>query len=56
VPERADQRRGDLAGDGGKALGAGGIRGVDQALQRLGGLDGPVRVRVLLRGICKIAQ
>jgi hypothetical protein len=37
------------------SLHAGGVRGVDQALQGLGDLDGPVRVRVLLRGVLKIA-
>jgi hypothetical protein len=33
--ERVDQRAGDLAGNGGQALGAGTVGGVDQALQRL---------------------
>lgn len=45
MAEGADERRGDLGGDGGQALGAGGVRGVDQPLQGLADLDGPVRVR-----------
>jgi hypothetical protein len=34
VPERVDRRRGDVVRHRGQALGAGGVRGVDQALQR----------------------
>jgi hypothetical protein len=45
-----------LPGMAGRPRGAGGVRGVDQALHRLGGLDGPVRVRVLLRGGSQVAQ
>src|ERR1019366_6648588 len=56
VPERAGERRGDVVRDGGQALGAGGVRGVDQALQRLGDLDGPVRVRVGLGGVLAVAD
>jgi hypothetical protein len=43
VAERAGQRRGDIAGHRGQALGARGVRRVDQALQRLGDLHRPVR-------------
>jgi hypothetical protein len=56
VLERVGQRGGDVAGDGGQALGAGGVRGVDQALQRLGDRGGPVRAGVLLGGVLQIAQ
>jgi hypothetical protein len=56
VLERVGQWRGDVAGDGGQGLGAGGVRGVDQALQRPGGLDGPVRIWVLLGGVGQVAQ
>ncbi len=48
VPERVDQRRGDVVRHRGQALGAGGVRSVDQALQRLGDLGRLVRVRVFL--------
>ena len=54
--ERVDEGRGDGLGDGGQALGAGGVGGVDQALQRLGDLDGPVRARARLGGIGQVAQ
>ena len=56
VLERAGQWRSDAVWDHGQALGAGGVRGVDQALQGLGDLHGPVRVRVALRGVLKITQ
>src|ERR1019366_3699893 len=56
VPERAGQRRGDIFGDGAQALGPGGVRGVDQALQRLADLHRPVRTRVGLGRLLKIAD
>jgi hypothetical protein len=56
VAERVDQGRGDVAGDGGQALGAGGVRGVDQALEGLADLDGPVRFGVGLGGGGQVAQ
>src|ERR1039457_7625505 len=54
--ERMDQGRGDLARDGGKALSAGGVRGVDAFLEGLADLDGPVRIRVGLGGAGQVAQ
>jgi hypothetical protein len=54
--ERMDQGRGDLARDGGKALSAGGVRGVDEFLEGLADLDGPVRIRVGLGGAGQVAQ
>jgi hypothetical protein len=56
VAERVDQGRGDIAGDGGKAPGAGGVRGVDQALEGLAGLDGPVRLGAGFGGAGQVAQ
>jgi hypothetical protein len=56
VPERVNERPGGVFGDRGQALGAGGVRGVDQALQCLGNRGGPVRSGVLLGGVFKIAQ
>ncbi len=56
VPERADERRGDIAGDGGQALAAGGARGVDEPLQRLGDLDRAVRAGVCLGGVGQVTQ
>ena len=56
VRERVHQRCGDLIGHRGQVVGAGGARGVDQSLQCLGDLDGPVRIRVELGGVSKIAQ
>src|SRR5258708_23885321 len=55
VAERVDQGRGHLARDGGHALGAGGVRGVDEPLQGLAGLGGPVRIRVGLGGAGPVA-
>jgi hypothetical protein len=56
VLERVDQRRGNVPGDRGQALGAGGVRGVDQALERLGDLVRPVLAGVLLRDVRKVTQ
>jgi len=56
VPERVHQRPGDLIGDRGQALTAGAAGRVDQALQRLGDLDGPVRAGVFLRNGGKITK
>jgi hypothetical protein len=54
VLERLDERRGDIGGDGGQVLVAGVIRGVDQPLQCLADLDGPMRAGVGLGGVLKI--
>jgi hypothetical protein len=56
VPEVMDQRGGGIGGVRGQSLAAGGVRGVDQALQRLGDLEGPVRAGVLLGGVGQVAQ
>jgi hypothetical protein len=54
VPERMDQGRGDLGRDGGQALAAGGVRGVDESLQGLADLDRPVLAGVGLGGVGQI--
>ncbi len=56
MPERVDQRRGGLAGDRGQALVTGGVRGVDESLEGLADLDGPVLARVGLGGAGQLAQ
>jgi hypothetical protein len=56
VPEGVDQRHGDLVWDGCQALGAGGVRGVDQPLQGLADLGGPVCLWVGLGRILKITE
>ena len=56
MPERVDERRGDVVWDCGQALGAGDVRGVDEALQGLGDLDRPVRVGVGLGSVSKITK
>ncbi len=53
--ERVDQWRGDVFGDRGQALSAGDVGGVDQALESLGDLDGPVRTGVFLGGVSQVA-
>ena len=56
VLERVGQGRGNIAGDGGQALAAGGVRGVDEPLQGLADLGGPVRLGVGLGGAGQVAQ
>ena len=47
---------GQLARDGGQALVAGHVCGVDQAAEGTGDLAGPDRVRVALGGVLQIAE
>ena len=56
VPEGVLQRCGDQVGHGGQVLVAGGVRGVDEAAQRVGDLDGPVRAGVGLGGVGEVAK
>jgi hypothetical protein len=48
--------RGHLFGDGGQALAAGQVGGVDQAAQGLCDLAGPDRVRVGLGGVLDVPE
>jgi len=56
VPEQLQVRGGVSVRDGGQALLAGQVGGVDHGLQRLSSLDGPDRAWVSLGSVSKITQ
>ncbi len=56
VPEQLQVLRGGGGGDGGQALVAGEVRGVDEGAQGIGGLAGPDRAGVGLGGVFEVPE